>query len=47
MKMNETFGIILHDLIHVLENRKPPIDAYFTIETCREGLFCTLTVKHK
>ena len=41
------YGEVLHDLIYVLEHRKPPIDANLIFETTEGVLVGKLSIKHQ
>ncbi|NPA29975.1 MAG: hypothetical protein GXO33_07320 [Epsilonproteobacteria bacterium] len=42
----QNFGAVLHDLVDVLENRRPPVDSELIIEKRDEGLFGVMRLKH-
>ncbi|HIC43533.1 MAG TPA: hypothetical protein EYO73_04330 [Sulfurimonas sp.] len=41
------YGLVLHDLDYVMQNRKSPIDSKLTIETGNEGLIGKLIITHR
>jgi len=41
------YGIVLNDLIYVLENRKSPIDSKMKIEASEDGLVGTICFHHR
>jgi len=45
--MFRNYGLVLHDLLYVLEHRKSPIDGVLNIEEGKEGLLGKLTLKHR
>jgi len=45
--MFKNYGMVLHDLLYVLEHRKSPIDGIITVETGKEGLFGKLSLQHR
>ncbi len=45
--MFRNYGIVLHDLIPVLEHRRPPIDADLDIEKREDDLFIRLAIRHR
>jgi hypothetical protein len=45
--MFKNYGLVLHDLIHVLENRKSPIDASLSVENIDGEFFGKLSIKHR
>lgn len=45
--MFRNYGMVLHDLLYVLEHRKSPIDGTLEIETVDEGLVGRLKLKHR
>ena len=45
--MFKNYGMVLHDLLYVLEHRKSPIDGLITVETGKEGLFGKLSLQHR
>jgi len=45
--MFKNYGIVLHDLMTVLENRKAPIDSDVRIEEKDEKLIGTLSITHR
>jgi hypothetical protein len=45
--MFRNYGLVLHDLVNILENRKSPIDATLSVENIDGALFGKLTIKHR
>ena len=45
--MFANYGVVLHDLIYILENRKAPIDAELSIEKKEDGLIGKLSINHR
>ena len=45
--MFRNYGMVLHDLINVLEHRKPPIDADLSIEKKENDLIGKLSIVHR
>ncbi|WP_201353679.1 hypothetical protein [Hydrogenimonas urashimensis] len=39
------FGMVLHELSEILENRKPPIDSDYHVEQTPEGLFAIVKLR--
>jgi AcrR family transcriptional regulator len=40
------FGMVLHELSQVLENRRPPIDSEYHVEQTPEGLFAVMKLRY-
>ncbi len=40
------FGLVLHELSEVLEQRKPPIDSEYHVEQTADGLFAVMKLRH-
>ncbi len=40
------FGMVLHQLADVLENRRPPIDSEFQVEQTPQGLVAVMKLRH-
>ena len=40
------FGMVLHELSEILENRRPPIDSDYQVEHTAEGLFAVVKLRH-
>lgn len=45
--MVRNYGIVLHDLIPVLEHCRPPIDAELNIEKKEKDFFVILSIRHR
>ncbi len=45
--MFRNYDLVLQDLIHVLENKKPPIDGVLDITMTKDGLVGILTIRHR
>jgi len=44
--MFQNFGMVLHDLVEVLENKKPPIDSELLVEKLNDGFFGVMKLRH-
>ncbi len=42
----QNFGMVLHDLVDVLENRRPPIDVELLVEKQKDGFFGVMKLRH-
>jgi len=40
------FGMVLHELSNILENRRPPIDSDYQVEQTDKGLFAVVKLRH-
>lgn len=45
--MFRNYGIVLHDLMPVLEHRRPPIDSEMSIEKKEKDFFVKLSINHR
>jgi len=45
--MFRNYGLVLHDLDYVMQQRKSPIDSNLTVETGQDGLVGRLTLTHR
>lgn len=45
--MIRNYGIVLHDLIPILEHRRPPIDAELSIDKQESGFYVRLAIRHR
>lgn len=47
LPMHRDYGMVLNDLIPVLEHRRPPIDAALSIDKKEQDFFVCLTITHR
>jgi len=45
--MFRNYGLVLHDLDYVMQQRKSPIDSVLTVETGKDGLMGKLAITHR
>ncbi len=45
--MFRNYGVVLHDLINVLEHRKSPIDAELSIDKKDDAIIGKLSIRHR
>ena len=43
----KNYGIVLHDLMHILESRKSPIDSKMEVDTTDDGVIGKFTFSHR
>jgi len=45
--MFRNYGLVLHDLVYVLEHRKPPIDGILSVVAKSDSVIGKLVIKHR